>query len=208
MVKWCADDSAAKAEATAWLLKRGTGAWKKFGMAQALKEKGIYDPAKITVQPITVPAPPKDSKLPPLKDILALDGNAERGKITAMRCASCHEVNGAGVNYAPNLRGWGKGQTAEVIARSIVNPSADIAHGYKGTVVTLKDGGEVHGITFGSTKADPFIIQSTGGITQLIPKGKIAKIGTFNRSLMLTADQLALTSQDVADLVAFLKGYE
>jgi putative membrane-bound dehydrogenase-like protein len=208
MIKLCADKSPVKAEAARWLLQRGTGEWQKYDISKALKETGIYDPDKIVVTPITVPEPPKESTLPPLAEILAMKGNAERGKTTVMRCVMCHEVNGTGPNYGPSLKGWGKGQTPEVIARSIVNPAFDIAHGYKFTDVLLKDGGHVHGMALNDAKSDPLIIQSTGGITQLIPKKLIKKVNGNKRSLMLNADQLGLTAQDVADLVAFLKTYE
>ena len=120
----------------------------------------------------------------------------------------CHEFNGAGVNFGPNLKGWGAGQTLDVIARSIIEPSADISHGYSGSGVALKKGGQVHGIA--SNDGDPLIMTSTGGITQMIPRNRLKskKPYKLNHSLMLSADQMALTPQDVADLVAFLKEYK
>ena len=87
---------------------------------------------------------------------------------------------------------------------AIINPSADIAHGFDGINVRLKDdAGEVHGIVLSS--GNPLIIQSTGGLTQMIPASKIATRQPLGRSLMLSAEQLGLTAQDVADIVAFLK---
>ena len=44
-----------------------------------------------------------------------------------------------------------------------------------------------------------------GGITQMIPRDKIEAKKKMTRSLMLSAAQLGLTAQDVADLVAYLK---
>ncbi|MFT6577301.1 MAG: putative heme-binding domain-containing protein, partial [Akkermansiaceae bacterium] len=53
------------------------------------------------------------------------------------------------------------------------------------------------------------IITSTGGITQMIPRDRIKKKAyKLKHSLMLSADQMALTPQEVADLVAFLKNYK
>ncbi|NNC89952.1 MAG: c-type cytochrome [Akkermansiaceae bacterium] len=198
--------SPVKADAAAWLLRNGTGEWAKYDLKAELKAKGIYDPDTITVTPVTVPEPPKTSKLPPLGEILAMKGDAERGKATALRCTVCHQINGIGPDYGPNLKGWGKGQTLDVIARSIVDPSADIAHGFRGTGVALKDGGAIHGIAFND--GDPLIIQSTGGITQMVPGNRIKKKWKLKHSLMLSADQLGLTAQDVADLVAWLRVYE
>jgi len=51
---------------------------------------------------------------------------------------------------------------------------------------------------------------STGGLTQMIPLDRLEnkKPYKLKHSLMLSADQMALTPQDVADLVAFLKTYK
>jgi putative membrane-bound dehydrogenase-like protein len=202
------DRSPVQAEAAAWLLKRGTGEWQHFRIGPELKEKGIYDPDRITVQTVTTPAPEARSTLPPVSEILALPGDPVKGKTTAMRCIICHEIDGAGPNFGPYLKGWARGRTPEVIARSIIDPSADIAHGYDGVTVQLKDGGTVHGRALNTLKSDPLIIQSTGGLTQMIPQRKIHKTGPLGRSLMLSADQLQLKAQDIADLVAFLKSYQ
>lgn len=201
-----ASNNLTKADAVNWLLRNGNGEWKKYGIAKDLKTHGIYDPSKIVITPVTAPKPKKPKFT--VKDVLSLKGDATKGKATAMRCVMCHEFNGAGVNYGPNLKGWGQGQTLDVIARSIIAPSADIAHGYSGTGIALKKGGHVHGIAINN--GDPLIMTSTGGLTQMIPRDRIASKKPFKlrHSLMLSADQLGLTPQDVADLVAFLKEYK
>jgi len=120
-----------------------------------------------------------------------------------MRCVMCHQVDGAGVDYGPSLKGWGKTQSKEVIANSIINPSADIAHGYTGYAAYLKDKSAIHGLMINNS--DPIIIKSTGGVTQMIPKSLVRATGPLKRSLMLSADQLGLTAQDVADIVEYMK---
>ena len=196
----------AKADAVNWLLRNGNGEWKKYDIAGELKKRGIYDPSKIVVSAVT--APKADPSKFSVADVLKLKGDPEKGKATSMRCIMCHEFNGTGINFGPNLKGWGEGQTLDVIARSIVEPSADISHGYSGTGVALKKGGHVHGIA--SNDGDPLIMTSTGGITQMIPRDRIKSKRPYklNYSLMLSADQLGLTAQDVADLVTFLKVYK
>lgn len=208
MIKLCGTQSPVRPEATAWLFKRGMGEWKNYGVSKALKDNGIYDPDTVKVVPMPLPAPPAKSSLPSLEKILAMKGDAARGKTTAMRCVTCHQINGAGANYGPNLKGWGKGQTLDVIARSILAPSADISHGFQGSTIELKDGGVIHGLLHTSTKSDPLIVQSMGGGTQFVPLKRVKKVSKMKHSLMLTADQLQLKAQDVADLVAFLKAYD
>ncbi|MDF1861333.1 MAG: c-type cytochrome [Verrucomicrobiales bacterium] len=197
-------DTPLKADAMWWLLNRANNDWKKYDLMSKMKERGLYDPAKVTIQEITTPAPDEAQKKSlTVEAVLALEGNAERGKTTAARCIMCHEVGGMGVQFGPALDGWGKTQTAEVIARSIVEPSADIAHGFDGTELKTKDGKTVHGLLI--QEGNPSIMVSMGGITQIIPKGKIDKQHKMGRSVMLSAAQLGLTAQDVADLVAYLK---
>ena len=201
-----------KGDATAWLLRNLSGEWAKYDIGAGLKEKGIYDPQTITVTASPVPAPPAGAKLPPVADILKLEGDAARGKVAAARCLICHQIDGRGADYGPGLKGWGPNQPLETIVRAIADPSAEIALGYKGTEVLLVDGGTIHGIAFNNSDPHianslPLVIQSAGGITQLVPKERIQKKREFERSLMYEPAMLGLTAQDIADLAAWLKSY-
>lgn len=199
-------DSSVKDWTFFWLLKRGTGEWSHMGLQKDLKERGIYDPAKITLTPIVVPpATPKD-KLIKVEDVMKLQGNKERGAQAIMRCVMCHNINGAGPDYGPGLKGWGATQSRDVIIRSIVDPSADIAHGFKGQEIVLKDGQKIQGLV--TSEANPHIITSTGGVTQLVPKNRVKQVKWMKESLMLSADQLGLTAQDVADITAYLQSWK
>jgi hypothetical protein len=50
------------------------------------------------------------------------------------------------------------------------------------------------------------MMRSMGGVTQIIPADRVAARRRMSESLMMSAAQLGLTAQDVADLVAFLRG--
>ena len=95
-----------------------------------------------------------------------------------------------------------QGQVAATI-QAITNPSADIAHGFDGTMLTLKDGTIVQGIL--DSGSDPLVIRSMGGISQMIPADRVQNRARMGRSLMLTAEQLGFSAQDVADIVAYLR---
>ncbi len=197
-------DTPFKSDATWWLMNRANNHWQQYDLMTQLKERGIYDPAKVVIQEITTPEPDEAIKNAiTVEQVLALKGDPAKGKITSARCIMCHEIGGMGVQFGPALDGWGKTQTEEVIARSIVDPSADIAHGFDGTEVKMKDGKTVHGMVI--QDGNPLITVSMGGVTQLIPKGQIKGKPKMQRSLMMSAAQLGLTAQDVADLVAYMK---
>jgi putative heme-binding domain-containing protein len=112
-------------------------------------------------------------------------------------------VGDEGTDYAPNLTGWARRQTTEVLVQSIITPSAEIAHGFGGVELIAKDGTEIHGIVV--TDGDPVVVQSAAGLVQTVPKAKIKSRKPLGRSLMMSADQLGLTPQDLADIAVYLK---
>ena len=197
-------DTPLKSAAVWWLMNRMNNDWKEHDLLPELKARGIYDPSKVVVQEVMTPAPDEAQKSAlTVEAVLALKGDAARGKVTSARCIMCHEIGGVGVQFGPPLDGWGRTQTDEVIARSLIDPSADIAHGFDGSVLLTKEGKTVHGLVI--QEGNPTIITSMGGLTQMIPRKEIGSNQKLNRSLMLSAAQLGLTAQDVADLVAFLR---
>ncbi|MFK5923293.1 MAG: c-type cytochrome [Verrucomicrobiota bacterium] len=192
------------ATATWWLLNRSGNLWANHQLMPKLKSRGIYDPNTIVLQEIVTPDPKGTPKnLPSVAEILKLTGDSSRGKTTAQRCIMCHQIDGVGIEYGPTLTGFGKTQTAEVLVDAIINPSSGISHGYEGTEIKTKDGKLIHGLLI--KNSNPFIIQSMGGVTQIVPGKKIKSRKNLGRSLMLSGDQLGLTAQDVADIVAYLK---
>ena len=194
----------AREQATWWLLNRMSNTWAEHGLRPALKTAGIYDPEAIELKESVVPKPAADLPELDLAAIASLTGDAGRGKTTAARCTMCHSIGGTGAEFGPALDGWGRGKSAEVIARAIVRPSAEIAHGYEGVEVKSKDGLTIQGVLI--KEGDPLMMRTMGGGTQIIPIDRVATRRRIPESLMMSAAQLGLTAQDVADLVAFLRG--
>jgi putative membrane-bound dehydrogenase-like protein len=197
-------NSSLKTDATWWLLSKVNAGWEDLDLLPELAKRGIYDPSKIKLQEVVS----MDSSLlpnsyPPIEDLLKMNGNATRGKATAQRCVMCHTVGDNGVNFGPSLNGWGKTQTRDVIFRSIIDPNSDIAHGYNGSEINLKDGRKIHGLLL--KDSDPYIILSMGGVQQIVPKNQVKNVSKLKHSLMMSGAQLGLTAQDLADVVAYLK---
>ncbi len=195
-------DSTLKDPATWWLLNRMSSSWSEHGLRPILKTAGIYDPDAIVLREATIPRP--EGSLPELSipAIAKLKGDAAKGKETATRCAMCHSVGGVGAELGPALDGWGRGKSADVIATALVNPSAEIAHGYDGTELRTNEGLTIQGVLI--KQGDPLMMRSMGGVTQIIPANRVGSRRRFPGSLMMSAAQLGLTEQDVADVVAFL----
>lgn len=185
-----------------WLLNQSGRDWKDHGLAAALKERGIYDPDTVALASVTVPEPVK-SQLPPVETILKLKGDAARGKLVATACQTCHRIGAVGVEFGPDLTQFARMQTPDVVLNAVINPSAEIAHGFDGHEIVTKDGVAIHGIVL--SNGDPVIIQSAGGVTQTVPRKRIQTNRPLGRSLMLSADQVGLQAQDLADLLAYLR---
>ncbi len=197
------EGSSVRDQARWWLTNRSEGEWASFNLKPELEKRGISEKTVPLVE-IIMPAKPDSTKFT-VADVMALKGDAARGKIAAGRCVMCHKIDNSGPDYGPDLKGFATRQPPEVIAKAIIDPSADIAHGYDGTAVMLKNGKWIDGRVIAD--GNPIVMRSTGGLTQKVPKDEVGERKNMDRSLMLGADQLALAPQDVADIIEWLKTY-
>ena len=55
------------------------------------------------------------------------------------------------------------------------------------------------------TEGDIMIIRSMGGQNQYVAKSRIRSRRKIDQSMMLSATQLGMSAQDVADIVAYLR---
>lgn len=184
-----------------WLLNKQGDGWQSSEMAAALKERGLYDPDGIELQSITLPDEVAIDYT--LADVLDHKGDRARGATQIMRCVMCHRVGEQGTALGPDLTVWGKTQPKETIIRAILDPNADLAHGFYGTEIETHDGTVIQGMLIND--GDPITVQSMGGMTQMIPRKRVKRKAAMSTSLMMTPGQLGLTAQDVADIAAFLK---
>jgi len=204
MLDLAAEGSAAKDAARWWLTNRSEGEWSSMGVKAEMQKRGqIEKPVEIVE--VTVPPKPASTKFT-TADVLALKGDAAKGKATAARCVMCHKIDGQGSEHGPDLKGFAGRQPPEVIARAIVDPSAEIALGFEGTAIRTKSKKWIDGLVIAD--GDPVTIRATGGLIQKVPKKQIAERKQLDRSLMLNADQLGLTAQDVADVIEWMKTYK
>src|SRR5690606_35775438 len=189
--------------ATWWLLSRARERWSAFDLLPRMKAAGIYDPASAALRDAPTFPRVDGASGPALRDVLALDGNPSRGRALASRCAMCHVIDGSGTDLGPGLDGWARGKRPDAIALALLDPDAGIAHGYAGTALTTTDGLTIEGLLLAD--GDPLMIRSMGGLTQVVPAGRVAARARMARSLMPRAADLGLSAQDVADLIAWLR---
>jgi putative membrane-bound dehydrogenase-like protein len=200
-------DFAMKDLAKWWLFNRKGNDWMHYDVEGGMKALGLYDPEKIQLVAVEMPAEIKDApKLPPVAEILKLEADAKRGQTAVAVCYTCHKIGKTGVEFGPELTTFGKQQPAEVVANAIANPSAEISHGFEGSEVKTKDGLTITGMIL--SNGDPLIMKCMGGIVQTVPRDRVASVKKMQTSLMYQPAQLGLTAQSIADIVAYLKSGE
>lgn len=187
-----------------WLLNRKGNDWRGYDVEGGMKALGLYDPAKVKLTAVELPAEPADAPaLPTGAEIARLPADVARGQVAVATCYTCHKIGVAGIEYGPDLTTFALQQSAEVIADAIAHPAKEISHGYEGSEVKTKDGLIITGMVLAS--GDPLIIKSIGGLVQTVPQDRIASVKKLDRSLMFAPATLGLNAQSIADIVAYLK---
>jgi putative membrane-bound dehydrogenase-like protein len=145
--------------------------------------------------------------LPPTSELVKLKGDISRGKMIAERaessCITCHRIGDVGVEFGPGLSEIGSKLGKEALLESIINPNAGVSMGFETWQITLKDGSGALGIIRSETN-DEVVVALPGGAATRIARDKIARREKLPTSLMPGSINLALSQQDLIDLVEYL----
>ena len=139
------------------------------------------------------------------KAILALPANAKNGKAVFVKtCAACHQFAGEGQRVGPELTGV-RLQPAEAILLHILVPDAEIYPGFTTYEAETKDGRSLTGLLTSDTPTS-VTLRAAQGIEETILRSNLAKLTSSSTSLMPNELEKTMTRQELADLMAFLKG--
>ena len=139
------------------------------------------------------------------RPVLSMKGNVEHGKkVFEETCGKCHMPRKQGGRVGPDLSGINN-KTKEELLTSILNPSYAIEPRYVNYTVTTKDGSMYDGVLAGET---PGAITLRGGAEDdvTILRVNIAEIRASSISLMPDDLEESLSRQDLADVIAYLRG--
>lgn len=184
-----------------WLQNRSQHVWKSY--ASQMKGLNKKPNALKANQDYKVPVDGPEITNLDVQEVVALKGDVARGQMSIARCYMCHQVNGTGVDFGPALDQWGLGRSAEAIATAIIHPNEGIAHGFEGTEIVTKDGHTIQG--FSLFAGGSSILKVMGGGELSVSRKDIKSSEPLEKSLMMSAGQLGLANQDVADIAAYLK---
>ncbi len=136
---------------------------------------------------------------------LALAPKAEHGRaVFKQLCATCHRLDREGVTVGPDLLDIRK-QTKENIVFHIVAPDAEILPAFTAYTCETKDGRGFVGLLTSETPTS-VAIRQPGGAEENILRADIKALTALPGSLMPPGLDAAMTPQNLADLLAFLKG--
>lgn len=137
---------------------------------------------------------------------LSLKGDREKGRtVFSQNCSGCHQVRGSmGVSFGPDL-GTVHNWSAKAILANILAPDLSISSGYDLWTVVLKNGESLQGIISSETPVTITLLNA-GRVERAIRRADIASLKALNMSAMPGGLEKQIDQQQMADLLAFLKG--
>jgi putative membrane-bound dehydrogenase-like protein len=139
------------------------------------------------------------------KSVLKMTPRPANGKaVFALHCASCHRLDREGVPVGPDLFGM-RNQSKEAMLLHIIVPEYEILPGFAGYEVELKDGRVLSGLIAAETPSS-ITLRMAQGQEETLPRQAIAKLAATGLSLMPQEMEKNMSQQDLADLLAYLKG--
>jgi putative heme-binding domain-containing protein len=136
----------------------------------------------------------------------SLPGDGGRGREVFTRaCAMCHQYRGAaGATYGPDL-GEVRNRLPMSLLTDILHPNQSIADGYELWFVQLSDGGAIGGV-IGAETPTSITVRQPGGAETTVARSRIASMRIADASAMPEGLEAQITVQQMADLIAFIKG--
>ena len=120
----------------------------------------------------------------------------------ATGCINCHQIQGRGNNYAPDLSSIGARSDTATIIRSILEPSATITEGFQLQMIESRNSTTLGAVM--EETASELVIVRQDGTSERIEKQSITRRETLEQSMM-PGNYSMLGNEQIADLVAFLK---
>ncbi|MDF1788995.1 MAG: PmoA family protein [Verrucomicrobiales bacterium] len=146
--------------------------------------------------------PTVDEVLPLLAEAKVARGRELFLNTKGATCATCHQMEGVGNAFAPDLSDIGTRADARFIIRAILEPSAEITEGFAMQIVKTKDGGSTGGIVLEET-GRALTFGQVGGSQETVLKSNITSRETAEISAMPPLGAL-MSPQQVADITAYL----
>jgi putative heme-binding domain-containing protein len=139
-------------------------------------------------------------------DVLAMQGDVTRGKKAFdQTCARCHMPRRQGGRVGPDLSGINN-KTKEELLTSILNPSFAIEPRFVNYILTTKDGRMYDGVIANETPGSITLRGGSEDGDETVLRQNVSEIRASSVSLMPEDLEKSLSKQDLADVIAYLRG--
>lgn len=136
--------------------------------------------------------------------VMTLTGDPTSGaKIYETLCMVCHRHLDRGNDVGPNL-GTIKAWTAEQILTNVLDPNREVSPNFALYIVETNDGRTLSGLITSETAGNLTLKRADGG-TDTVLRSEIKSLTSPGISLMPEGLEAAITPQQMADLIAYLK---
>lgn len=163
------------------------------------QHKALKDPAKT----VGKEAPALLSTPQDIDALAKRTGNPMKGKAVYQKfCFACHIAGDLGIDFGPGLSEIGDKLPKSELLLAIVKPNAGISFDYEGWTIETKEGAMWAGIV--SESDHDLTVRMAGGVSQKIKKTNIANRTKMKASLMPEGLHLAMSENELVDLVEFL----
>jgi len=133
-------------------------------------------------------------------------GNPEMGRLVfespQMQCRNCHQVDGWGSSFGPDLSNVGSSKSERQLIHSILQPSLEIAPEWQGWFVTDREGRTHYGRQIDVHLRHVKLMNIDGSFQKY---EQPRSYGVADRSLMPEGLQNMLTGEEFNHLIAYLK---
>jgi putative membrane-bound dehydrogenase-like protein len=138
------------------------------------------------------------------RQALSLTPDLENGhRIYQKVCAACHRHGQEGVAIGPDMAAF-VSHAPDKLLTNILDPNIDIQPGYQAFLCSLSSGEQLYGVVT-QENATSLSIKGKDGMERTILRSEIEAMKGTNISFMPEGLEEAITVQQMADLLAFLK---
>jgi putative membrane-bound dehydrogenase-like protein len=138
-------------------------------------------------------------------DSIHMKGDAAKGQqVFAMACITCHKHGDMGVEVGPPLSDV-KAKPPEALLSDILDPNRMVEARWCAYTVETQDGRTLSGLIVAES-ADSVTLKMMGGLSETLQRSQIKKMVSTDKSLMPPGLEAAITKEQMADLLAFLRG--
>jgi putative heme-binding domain-containing protein len=138
-------------------------------------------------------------------DCTKMKGDAQRGQaVFSTLCITCHKHGALGVEVGPPLSDV-RVKPPEALLSDILDPNRMFEARWSAYQIDAKDGRMFVGL-ISSENAESVTITMMGGVKETVPRSAIKEMKSLDRSLMPPGLEGAITKEQMADLLAFLRG--